>query len=180
MKGIDSLSLVLASRGGVGALFISYLDLWTSTDIPLALQSSPARVLLGSGLLWPCAAPFEDLGTLNILGCTGLCGAACPQAQAVVLSFGTDWAGRGDLENTGGIQGYTPGNTAMPSLPGLYQSPVSGGGQGFSCLVLVGNAGTAPPLRDLPRPINTSHLPSVFHPTCWLTLLLRVGKPRSL
>lgn len=32
MKGIDSLSLVLASRGGVGALFISYLDLWTSTE----------------------------------------------------------------------------------------------------------------------------------------------------
>ena len=62
------------------------------------------------------------------------------------------------------------------SLPGSPQSLLLGGGQDVSCLVVAENGGAGPPLSDRPGSVNTRRLPSAFLLTCWLTLLLWVGK----
>lgn len=77
------------------------LDLRTVAHITLAIQPLPTRALLGFGFHTPWqSALSEDLGSLTTLGCTGLCEAACSQAQTVVLSrlcLGTGHARRGAL-----------------------------------------------------------------------------------
>lgn len=63
------------------------LVLQTLAHITLTIQPLPTTALLGFGFHAPWQSVLlEDLGSLDTLGCTGLCEAACSQDQTVVLS----------------------------------------------------------------------------------------------
>lgn len=147
------------------------LDLLTSADLMLTPQFSATRALLRAGLLSPSATLFEDLGALSILGCTGI----SPQPGSSAARAGP-WHGPCWTQGfcmTPVVSRAAPGEPCNdPLFQGPHHSPLSEGGQGFSCLMVVKNGGTVPPLRHLPGSINTSQLPSAFPPTCWSTLLL--------
>lgn len=151
------------------------LDLRTLVHITLAIQPLPTSARLGFGFL----APWRIWGVWTLWDALTVRQPVLRPRQLSCQSYALALA-RPDMElcdDTGGVQGSTrePSNARL--FQDFLQSPLSGGGQGFSCLALVENGGTAPTLRDLPGSVHTSHLPSAFHPRCWLILLLWVENP---